>query len=132
MAVSLEHLDWHPTPTGGRRALMDFVNGYSASVIQGGSAYTDDETEFEVAIMHSGRLCYSTPITGDVLAHLKAHEVVEVFNLIEALPRDPKPKPGKAGQACPTAFKPAVGVFETLASMGKRLSFLGTPERTDD
>ena len=64
---------------------VDFDNGYSISVIQGGGAYTDGDDEYEVAVLKDGDLCYSTPITSDVLGHQSADDVTKVMAQVQSL-----------------------------------------------
>lgn len=72
--------------TVGSQALMTFENGYGVSVINGDGAYVSSPDEWEVAVMHNGRVCCSTPITDDVLGHLTVDEVNEVMQKVQELP----------------------------------------------
>ena len=47
---------------------LDFDNGYGVSVIDYG--YGSHQGLLEMAVIHDDRLCYSTPITSDVIGHL--------------------------------------------------------------
>jgi len=71
---------------GGKRALHEFPNGYSASVIIGPKSYGGSRGLYELAVMYDGDLDYTTPITDDVLGHLSPGEVTEILAQIEALP----------------------------------------------
>lgn len=75
------------TPFSKHRWQYKFDNGYGASVIIGPWSYGGDEGRFELAVTHGGRLCYSTPITDDVIGHLTFHEVVQLLEKIKALPK---------------------------------------------
>ena len=76
----------HPSLNFGTQAKVKFSNNYGASIITGQAAYTDNEKPYELAVLHNGRLTYSTPITDDVCGYLDAQEVEELLAKIEALP----------------------------------------------
>lgn len=71
----------------GTQVLHRFENEYGASVISDG--YGADQGLFELAVVRwegdDYKLCYSTPITNDVLGWLTAEEVEETLSRIEAL-----------------------------------------------
>lgn len=71
---------------GGTRATIDFPNGYGASVITGSMFYTDDEHPYEVAVTDKDGLCYSTPITDDILGYLTQEDVEALLVQISELP----------------------------------------------
>ena len=71
---------------GGERTEHTFPNGYTASIITGGNAYTSKHQPYAIAVMRDGRLDYTTPITDDVLGHLTEQEANDVLAAIEALP----------------------------------------------
>ena len=65
-----------------------FDNGYGASIIQGGIAYTTAPYwELAVTVWEGNdfRLDYDTPITNDVIAPLTEAGVVEILEKIEKL-----------------------------------------------
>ena len=68
-------------------AKLESDNGYGVSVVTGESAYTDEEHPYELAVLKGGRLCYSTPVTDDVLGHLTAEDVDRLMGEVEALPQ---------------------------------------------
>lgn len=72
-----------------KQAKIFFKNGYGASVIQGSFAYTDNDKEWELAVLKGDKegssLCYTTPITDDVLGHLSKVRVNNVLNKIKKL-----------------------------------------------
>lgn len=81
----------HGAGLGGVQRRYDFANGYGASVIRTPFSYGGDAGLWEIAVLGpdaKGRktLCYSTPITDDVLGHLSVAEVNAVLAQIEALP----------------------------------------------
>ena len=85
---TIDDLDWipHPSGLGGEQARIDFDNGYGLSVLRGGSGtwYTRDGT-YEVAVMKDGDVCYSTPITEDVLGYVSAEVVNDVIQRVMEL-----------------------------------------------
>lgn len=85
---TITQLDWkpHPAGIGGERAVIEFPNGYSASCIRGGMFYTDGGT-YEIAVMHGGKLDYSTPVTDDVLGYQTTAQANAALKAIAALPK---------------------------------------------
>jgi hypothetical protein len=79
----------------GLQGLMFFENGYGISVIRfkigslGYGSYTNNEKEWEVAVLfgneNESELCYTTPITNDVIGHLTAKQVTEIMKKIQRL-----------------------------------------------
>lgn len=67
--------------------IYKFSNGYGASVIQSGYSYGHEDGLYELAVLKDGELCFSTPITGDILGYLTADEVAERLGQIEKLPK---------------------------------------------
>lgn len=84
--TAVKDLEWSPRRnlSGGEQSIVDFDNGYSASVLRGGNAYTSGGT-YEVAVLHGGGIDYSTPITSDVLGYLSEAEADDALAQIEAL-----------------------------------------------
>ena len=74
----------------GVRAFHEFANGYCASVIRGPWTYGGEKGLFELAVMHDGKLDYTTPITEDVIGHLTEAQVEGLLAQIEALPAKEK------------------------------------------
>lgn len=72
------------------RAFHEFANGYAASVVCGPWTYGGEKGLFELAVMHDGKLDYTTPITNDVIGHLTEAQVEELLAQIEALPAKEK------------------------------------------
>ena len=89
MTVTVKELDFkpHPSGIGGKRAIVVFENGYSASVLFGGPFYTENGT-YEVAVMCNGSVCYSTPVTSDVLGYLSEEEADKALKDISMLPSE--------------------------------------------
>ena len=68
----------------------DYPNGYGASVVLHDGSYGNQAGLFEVAVTHTrGELCYSTPITGDVIGWVSFAEVAQILEQIEGLPDNP-------------------------------------------
>lgn len=70
--------------------LYSYRNGYGASVVQNGMSYGGREGKFELAVIKfdsTGQwdLCYTTPITSDVIGWLTWEEVEALLRKIEAL-----------------------------------------------
>lgn len=65
-----------------------FENGYGASVVCHKFSYGGPKGLFELGVLnnYTGQLCYTTPITDDVLGHLTVDEVEAVLDKIQALP----------------------------------------------
>lgn len=64
----------------GGQIVFNFPNGYGASLINHAGSYGN-----EIAVLKNNDLCYDTEITGDVLGHLKQHEIIEVLHKIKNL-----------------------------------------------
>jgi len=62
-----------------------FANGYGASVIKSPYSYGGKHGLWELAVLFHEELCYTTPITDDVLGHLTWEEVEETLEQIEKL-----------------------------------------------
>ena len=85
--LQFEHLEFNTRPYGiGKQAVVQFKNGYGASVIQGEMSYGGREGLFELAVYgKDGNISYSTPITGDVLGYLTEDDVTETLVKISKL-----------------------------------------------
>jgi hypothetical protein len=61
-------------------------NGYGASIVRHQWSYGGKEGLWELAVIdHDGEICYSTPITSDVVGHLTDKEVNKLLEEIDAL-----------------------------------------------
>ena len=86
----LDDLVWEPHSCGdGEQALVEFENGYTASVLRGGLFHTAGGT-FEMAVLRNGLLTYPSGV--DDLCFLSEEEANAALGKIEALP-----DPEKAG-----------------------------------
>lgn len=82
----------HPGAIGGVRAVMEFPNGYAASVVKFYGSYGFEDDLWELAVMDGGGVCYETPITDDVLGYLSDSDVDGVLGRINDLPQAPNPR----------------------------------------
>jgi len=91
-------LEFKPHTAGqGKQAVMFFDNGYGVSVVRfeamfggGYGSYTNNESEWELAILignsKGADICYTTPITDDVLGYLEETKVTEIMAEVQKLP----------------------------------------------
>lgn len=68
------------------QAIVDFDNGYGASVVRGSFTYGNDRGLYELAILHHGELCYDSGLAEDVVGWLDENGVTEWLGKIENLP----------------------------------------------
>ena len=66
-----------------RQAIMEFENGYGVSVLFGEAFYSNGIDTYEVAILKDGGLCYTTPLTDDVLGNQTRDEVEKILKEIQ-------------------------------------------------
>ena len=63
-----------------------FENGYGASVVKHDSSYGGKQGLYEIAVLDStGDLCYSTPITDDVIGYANEDKVLDTLHRIKML-----------------------------------------------
>ena len=79
-----------PHPIGdGIQKFWKFKNSYGASVVQLEYSYTDNEQEWELAVIKfkddDWQICYDTEITEDVMGHLSVKEVEKILKKIKGL-----------------------------------------------
>jgi len=75
---------------GGVQRIYRFENSnYGASVICHKGSYSSSSGKWELAVLYKDHLCYTTPITNDVIGHLTDSEVQKILARIDTL-RDPK------------------------------------------
>ena len=63
-----------------------FANGYGANLARGHGSYGGDDGLWELAVMKGGDLCYTTPITNDVVGYLSEKEARARCEKIAQLP----------------------------------------------
>lgn len=70
----------------GIQARMVFDNGYGVSVIRTKYSYGGKDGLYEIGILDSeGAICYTTPITDDVIGYLREEDVTEGMKRIQEL-----------------------------------------------
>lgn len=86
--MTFEDLTFSPRSSfmPGVRATVDFPNGYGASVIRGYGTYGSEDDLYELAVMTKEGICYSTPITDDVIGWCSPDRITQLLQEIEALP----------------------------------------------
>ena len=63
-----------------------FENGYGASVVKHSGSYGSEKGLYEIAVLDSdGDLCYSTPITDDVIGYANEDKVLDTLHRIKSL-----------------------------------------------
>jgi len=63
-----------------------FDNGYGASVVKHDASYGGKQGLYEIAVLDStGDLCYSTPITDDVIGFATEDKVLDTLQRIKLL-----------------------------------------------
>lgn len=71
-----------------KQAVVDFSNGFGASIVIGPYTYGGSKGLYELAVTDKDGLTYDTPVTDDVLGYLSKKEVEKALIKIEALPRN--------------------------------------------
>lgn len=69
----------------GVRHIYKFDNGYGASVIKHDYSYGGRDGLWELAVLKDDELCYTTPITEDVIGHLAWDTVENILTEIQEL-----------------------------------------------
>lgn len=84
---TFKDLEFNPVDSyGGVQAIIQFDNGYGASVVKHRFSYGYSYGFYELAVLDiQGNLCYTTPITSDVLGYLSEHEVTKILKDIQKL-----------------------------------------------
>ena len=86
MKINQIEFEPHKLCLGGKQAVVNFDNGYSASIITGEMFYSSNEKPYEIAVLDGDGITYKTPITDDVLGYLTEEEANEALERIELLP----------------------------------------------
>ena len=90
--MTFEELKFEPDPHhyAGIKARVFFPNGYGASVVRNRMTYGGDAGLYELAVLIGTSehfdLCYTSPITDDVVGHLPPAAVTGLLKEIEELP----------------------------------------------
>ena len=66
--------------------IYEFDNGYGASVVRNSMSYGSENGLYEVAVLKNGDLCYTSPVTQDVVGHLDIFGVKNTLTAIKKLP----------------------------------------------
>ena len=70
----------------GHGFIYEFNNGFGASVVQHSGSYGGNQGLYEIAVLDSdGDLCYSTPITDDVIGYANEDKVLDTLHRIKSL-----------------------------------------------
>lgn len=75
--VTFQELNFETHPIGaGVQCIVQYPNGYGASIVKGPHTYGSANGLYELAVFgKDGHITYDTPITNDVLGHLSEEEV---------------------------------------------------------
>ena len=71
---------------GKEQKLFSFENGYGASLVRGPYTY-GRKGSWELAVLCDGKLCYTTPITDDVIGDLNDAQADALLEEIARLPK---------------------------------------------
>lgn len=82
-----EELKFQTHPTGvGQQCIVQFSNGYGASIVQSKYTFGGREGLYELAVFgKDGEISYDTPITDDVLGHLSEQDIEKTLTDIKNL-----------------------------------------------
>ena len=82
-----KELNFESHPMGiGQQCIVQFPNGYGASIVQGQYTYGGPEGLYEIAVFgKDGEISYETPITDDVLGYLSEEAVEKILTDIKNL-----------------------------------------------
>jgi hypothetical protein len=85
--VTFNLLNFQPHPMGmGKQCIVQFPNGYGASIVQGPYTYGGDKGLYELAVFgKDGNITYDTPITSDVEGNLTESDVESLLTQIKGL-----------------------------------------------
>ena len=75
----------HEHNFGGKRAWLMFPNGYGASIINTSFSYGSEDGLWELAVLTKEGICYSTPITDDVVGSCSEDDILRLCQQIFAL-----------------------------------------------
>jgi hypothetical protein len=82
-----KQLNFQQHPAGmGEQCIVQFQNGYGASIVKGEHTYGGRDGLYEIAVFgKDGQISYSTPITDDVLGYLTEEDVEKTLTDIKNL-----------------------------------------------
>jgi hypothetical protein len=85
--TTFQKLNFNPHPMGvGNQCIVQFENGYGASIVIGEHTYGGPDGLYEIAVFgKDGHITYSTPVTDDVLGYLTEQDVENTLVKIKNL-----------------------------------------------
>ena len=85
--TEFKELNFKEHPSGmGEQCIVQFSNGYGASVVKGPYTFGGSDGLYELAVFgRNGEITYDTPITNDVLGYLSEEDVSITLNKIKEL-----------------------------------------------
>ena len=85
--TTFQELNFQDHPMGmGKQCIVQFPNGYGASIVKGEHTYGGKDGLYELAVYgKNGEISYDTPITNDVLGYLSELEVEKILTNIKNL-----------------------------------------------
>jgi hypothetical protein len=85
--TSFKELNFQQHPMGvGQQCIVQFSNGYGASIVKGEHTYGGKDGLYELAVFgKDGHITYDTPITDDVLGYLSEESVEKILSDIKNL-----------------------------------------------
>lgn len=76
----------HSFHTDGVQCVINFDNGYGASVVRTSFTYGGRQGLYELAVLDAnGELTYDTPLTNDVFGYLNPQNVTNIMEKIQQL-----------------------------------------------
>jgi hypothetical protein len=87
--ITFNDLEFNQMPDslhGGIQAHIKFDNGYGVSVVQHEWSYGNRDGLYESAVLGlDGDLCFTTPITDDVMDYLNEDDITNILKQIQEL-----------------------------------------------
>jgi len=87
MHSQVNSLNFQSHPMGmGKQCIVQFSNGYGASIVQGPHTYGGSDGLYELAVFgKNGSITYDTPVTSDVEGYLTEDDVTSLLEQIQKL-----------------------------------------------
>jgi hypothetical protein len=83
----VECKDWsYKEHLGGNQLIVNFNNGYGASIVKNRLSYGSSEGLYELTVLWGDCICYTSGITEDVLGYLTPELVIGYLVEIKNLP----------------------------------------------
>ena len=85
--TTFEELNFQPHPAGiGKQCIVQYPNGYGASIVIGPHTYGGKDGLYELAVFgKDGNITYDTPVTNDVEGYLSESDVESLLTQIKEL-----------------------------------------------